>query len=176
MVRHGEENAWKLVHPPCAKEREDDLEEVQKMLDAGETEIAVDELRYLLEDCGSLIHAHRLLGEAALAQNDLPLARGHFGYAYELGRGALPAEGLPGPLPYRFVENQALLESAKGLAWSLHELDKPNLALKVLRDLIRWDPSDPLGVQRWIDGWAKTTGKKEGEPQRHRDTEGSEEE
>jgi hypothetical protein len=136
-------------------EREDDLQEAQQMIDAGELEIAVDELRYLLADCGSLIQAHRLLGEVALEQRDLPLARGHFGYAYELGRGALPPAGLTGPLPYRFRENQGLLESAKGLAWSLHELGKPKLALKVVEDLLRWDPSDPLGVRTWQTDWAK---------------------
>lgn len=153
VARQGDENAWKLVHPRCAREREEDLEEVQSMLDAGETEIAVDELRYLLDGCDSLIRAHRLLGEIAMTDGDLPLARGHFGYAYELGRAALPAGGLPGPLPHRFAENQALHESAKGLAWCLHELDKPKMALKVLEDMLRWDPTDPLGVRPWLESW-----------------------
>ena len=54
------------------------------MMEAGEVDIAIDELRWLLSGCSDFIEAHRLLGELALAENDLPLARAHFGYAYSL--------------------------------------------------------------------------------------------
>lgn len=151
--RRSGERAWELVHPRCAQERMDDLEEVHQMLAAGETEIAVDELRWLLDGCGDFIAAHRLLGELALADGDLKLARGHFGYAYEIGLSALPLP-FEGQLPYRLAANQALLEAAKGLAWCLHELNKPKLARRVLAQLLRLDPADPLGVQAWQQQWS----------------------
>lgn len=128
------------------------------MLAAGENEIAIDELRWLLDGCGDFIAAHRLLGELALADGDLKLARGHFGYAYEIGLSALPPRGFEGPLPYRLAANQALLESAKGLAWCLHELGKPKLARRVLGQLLLLDPSDPLGVRAWQNAWQDDAG------------------
>jgi hypothetical protein len=64
---------WELVHPTCAQERALDLDEVRDMLDAGETQIAIDELRWLLEDCHEFLAAHRLLGELALGEDDLKL-------------------------------------------------------------------------------------------------------
>ena len=148
------EKAWELVHPRCALERAEDLEEVQLMLDAGETDVALDELRWLLNGCSDFVAAHRLLGELALAVGDLRLARGHFGYAYEIVLSAFPPAGLDAPLPYRLPANQAFFESAKGLAWCLHELGKKKLALRVLDQLLACDPRDPLGVRGWQDAWA----------------------
>ena len=81
----------------AARDRQEDLEEVRKMLDAGEVEVATDECRWLLNGCSDCLEAHRLLGEIALAENDLPLARGHFGYAYRLGEQALDRAGCRGP-------------------------------------------------------------------------------
>jgi hypothetical protein len=147
------EKAWELVHPRCALERAEDLEEVQLMLDAGETEIALDELRWLLNGCSDFIAAHRLLGELALADGDLRLARGHFGYAYEIGLSAFPPRGLDAPLPYRLPANRMFLEAAKGLAWCLHELDKKNLAQRVVEQLLQCDPCDPLAVRSWQEAW-----------------------
>jgi hypothetical protein len=151
--RHGDSDAWELVHPRCALERNDDLDEVQQMLEAGEIDVAVDELRWLLNGCSDLLRAHRMLGEIALEDGDFALARGHFGYAYDIGRGALP-KGFSGTLPYRLPENQALHESAKGLAWSLHELAMPQVALDVVRSMLAWDPTDPLKVRPWLTDWA----------------------
>lgn len=147
------ERGWELVHPRCVQERMEDLEEVQQMLAAGEVEIAIDELRWLLDGCGDFIAAHRLLGELALADGDLKLARGHFGYAYEIGLSALPPRGFEGPLPHRLAANQPLLESAKGLAWCLHELGKNKLARRVLVQLLLLDSTDPLGVRAWQSAW-----------------------
>ena len=48
MRRTADGQAWELLHPQCAGDRAEDLEEVQKMIDAGEAEIATDELRRLL--------------------------------------------------------------------------------------------------------------------------------
>lgn len=146
--------AYELVHPPCVRERSDDLAEVQSMLAVGETEVAVDELRWLLEDCRDFIAAHKLLGETAAADENLKLARAHFGFAYDLGFGALPAKGLTHPLPYSLAANQAFLESAKGLAWSLIQLGQPAQAREVLEQLLACDPSDPLGARDLLAGLA----------------------
>jgi hypothetical protein len=143
---HGSQGEWQLVHPPCALERQEDLEEVQHMLEAGEIDVAVDELRWLLEGCSDLVRAHQLLGEIALEEGDFRLARGHFGYVFDICRAAFPPKGLPGPLPYRLPDNQALHESAKGLALCLEQLSNRDLARNVLREMTRWDPSDPLAA------------------------------
>jgi hypothetical protein len=141
--------AWELVHPRCASVRAEDMEEVEAMLAAGEHEVARDELRWLLEGCPDFIAAHRVLGELALEENDLSLARGHFGYAYEIGLRAFPPRGLPGPLPYDLPANQAFLEAAKGLAWCLRQLGEAKLARPVVETMLACDPSDPLGVRGW---------------------------
>lgn len=145
--RRAQDGAWELVYPRSALERMDDLEEVEQMLAAGEREIAVEELRWLLDGCRDFLPAHRLLGELALENEDYRLARGHFGYACEIGLSAAPAEAV---LPYRVPANQGLLESLKGLALCLVKLDRPAWALEVLRELLRRDPSDPLAVQTWV--------------------------
>lgn len=144
---------WEIVHPRCALERAEDLEEVQLMLDAGEADVALDELRWLLNGCGDFVAAHRMLGEMALTEGDFRLARGHFGYAYEIVLSAFPPGGLDGGLPHRLPANQAFHESAKGLAWCLHELGKGKLAGRVLEQMLRCDPSDPLNVRPWQEAW-----------------------
>jgi hypothetical protein len=141
------EDVWELVQPRCARDRHDDLEEVRKMVDAGEIDVAVDECRWLLQGCSDCLDAHRILGEIALGEHDLPLARGHFGYAYRLGVKALERAGARGPLPYRLKANQGFLEAAKGLAWCLKEMNKPELAAEVVETMLGCDPSDPLGVR-----------------------------
>jgi hypothetical protein len=140
------QDAWQLVHPAEARERRDDLDEVRTMIDAGEFDIARDELRWLLDGCHDLLEAHRLLGEIAVETGDLPLARAHFGYAYEIGLKALPAGKPPGPLPYSITANQAFLESAKGLAWTFRELGRGDCAREVLALLLACDATDPLGA------------------------------
>jgi hypothetical protein len=142
-------DAWELVHPRCARDRSDDIEEVEAMIAAGEFDVARDELRWLLQGCPNFIAAHRMLGELALGENDFRLARGHFGYAYEIGLRAMPRGGPPARLPYDVPANQALLESAKGLAGCLRQLGEPELAQEVAQKLLSWDPSDPLGVRGW---------------------------
>jgi hypothetical protein len=153
VSRRASENVWELIHPSCALERAEDLDEVRKMLAAGECDVAIDELRWLLNGCSDCVMAHKLLGELAAADQDFRLARGHFGYAYEIGLSAMPPKGLPGRLPYRLPANQAFLESAKGLAFCLHELKKPKMAIGVVRTLLKLDPDDPLEVGQWIHEW-----------------------
>lgn len=154
VARHAGDQ-WKLVHPRCAREREDDLAEVRQMLEAGEAEVAIDELRWLLEDCGAFVEAHRLLGEIAMTEGDLSLARGHFGYGFQLGRAAVA--NIQGTLPYALPENAALHESAKGLAWCLHELGRDKLALEVVEQALAWDPDDPLGIRPWLEQFKAET-------------------
>jgi tetratricopeptide (TPR) repeat protein len=139
-------NDWQLVHPRCARDRQLDIEEVRKMLAAGEVDVALDECRWLLTGCTDCIDVHRLLGEIAMAHGDLPLARGHFGYAYRLGAQALQRAGSSGPLPYRLPANQGFLESAKGLAWCLKQLGKPEMAAEVIELALQCDPNDPLAI------------------------------
>ncbi len=146
-----------LVHPPCAREREDDLQEVEQMLAAGEVDVAMDELRWLLEECPDLIAAHKLLGEIALSAGDLKLARAHLGYAYTIGDKALPQHGPPAPLSYQAPANQPFLEAAKGLAWSLHALGKQADAKKIAKRLLSLDPNDPLAVQDMLRQWEQDT-------------------
>lgn len=135
---------WELVHPRCVRQRADDLNEVRQMLAAGETDIARDELIWLLRDCRAFIEAHRVLGELALAENDIELARGHFGYAYELGLAALPREPAALWLPYSRPANRAFFEAGKGLAWCLGRQRQPVDAGEVLNRLLTLDHSDPL--------------------------------
>jgi len=137
------DGSFELVHPPCARRRADDLAEVRAMLAAGEIDVAVTELRWLLEDCRPLVEAHQLLGQIAFDEGDFELAQGHFDRAYELGIGAL-GKNFRGRLPYRHPANQPFLLAAKGLAMSLARLGRPDEAGQVVKQLLALDPSDPL--------------------------------
>ncbi len=122
------------------------------MIAAGETDIAIDELRWILADCSDMIAAHFLLGKLAVeADQDLPLARAHFGFGYELGLQALRQKEMPSPVPAGHPANQPFYDAGRGLAWCLHALDKSPMALEVLQLLIACDPSDPLGLQGWVE-------------------------
>ena len=111
-----------FVHPRGARERAEDLEEVREMVESGETEVAVDELRWLVGDCSEFIEAHALLGELALARGDYALARGHFGFAVQLGLKALQRAKVSGPVPYSQPANRAFFEAGRGLVTSLVKL------------------------------------------------------
>jgi len=121
------------------------------MLELGEIDVAIDELRWLLEECADFVDAHRLLGELALTNGDLPLARGHFGYAYTASTRALPSQ-LEGPVLYETAGNRSFFESAKGLAHCLIEMEKPDLARDVLDKMLELDPADPLSISAIRDG------------------------
>jgi len=142
---------WEFLPPKCATQRQDDLDEVHKMLELGEIDVAIDELRWLLEECADFVDAHRLLGELALTNGDLPLARGHFGYAYTASTRALPSQ-LEGPVLYETAGNRSFFESAKGLAHCLIEMEKPDLARDVLDKMLELDPADPLSISAIRDG------------------------
>jgi hypothetical protein len=138
---------WEFVHPRCARDRQDDLEEVEKMILADETEVAVDELRYLLNGCTECIAIHRMLGDLALSAEDISLARGHYGYAYKIGHDAIRAAKVTGPLPYAVDANQDFFLAGKQLVWCLLLLQKKDLAIPVQQEILRLDPTDPLAVR-----------------------------
>jgi hypothetical protein len=141
-----------LVHPPGVRERNEDIEEVRLMIDAGEFDAAIDELRWLLGGCHEMIEAHFLLGKLAVEHDaDIPLARGHFGIGYQLGSRALQRRGNPTPVLALHPANRSLFDSGRGLAWTLCELGKPEMALEVIQSLLAWDPADPLGLGAWVD-------------------------
>jgi tetratricopeptide (TPR) repeat protein len=139
---------WEFVHPRCSRKRREDIEEVEAMVEAGETEIAHDELVWLLSECPDFLEAHVQLGLIALDEDDAKLARGHFGRAYELALRALDAAGGSQPLPYELDGNKPFFQAAKGLVHSLMELGRKQAAKEVCQRIGPLDPSDPLGIQR----------------------------
>jgi hypothetical protein len=150
--RTSDGGAWVLVHPRCARERAEDLEEVRTMIEGEELDIAIDELRYLVGGCSEFVEAHCLLGVLAVeTKNDVRLARGHFGVGYQLGLQTLRRAGMPGPLPYAQPANKAFFEAGRGLAWCLAKLDKLPMAREVVDTLVKLDPSDPLGLRAMLD-------------------------
>lgn len=152
MRRATDGRSWIFVHPRCVRDRSEDLEEVQAMVEAGELEIAIDELRWLLSGCNEFIAAHRLLGDLAIAaDNDIPLARGHYGAGYQLGLQALRRAKMPKPLLYAHPANAAFFEAGRGLAWSLAKLDKELMACEIIDTLLRLDPGDPLKLRAMLD-------------------------
>jgi tetratricopeptide (TPR) repeat protein len=142
--------AWEFVHPRCARRRRDDLQEVEAMLEAGETDVARDELVWLLSECPDFLDAHVHLGLLALEEGDPKLARGHFGRAYELCLRAHEAAGSPRPLPYALDGNKPFYEAAKGLVHCLLDLGRRKVAQDVCQRIGPLDPSDPLAIQRLV--------------------------
>ena len=139
--------AWEFLHPRCAMERTDDLEEVRSMISMGEAEIAKEEMRWLLDGCPNHMTGHQILGEIALEAEDFSLARGHFGHAYRVGLKALKNARMPRPVPYAREANQSFFESGKGLIYCLKKLDKRKMATEVVDVLVACDASDPLGLK-----------------------------
>ena len=140
------------MHPRCVRDRAEDLDEVRAMIEAGEFEIAVDELRWLLSGCPEFIAAHELLGELAVAMHDdLSLARGHFGAGYQLGLQTWRRANRPTPLLYSQPANRSFFEAGRGLAWALEKLGKSTMANEVVQTLLELDASDPLRVRAMID-------------------------
>ena len=142
--------SYELLFPPSVRERSEDMEEVHAMIAAGETDIAIDELRWLLGGCHELLEAHKLLGDLALADGDTDLARAHFGYAYELGIDAIGKRGLDRPLPHANPANQAFHEAGAHLVQTLIKLGEPKMAKTVAKRLVDLDPADPLEIGQMI--------------------------
>lgn len=133
---------FQLTSPQCACNRLDDLDEVHTMIAADEGEIARDELLYLVADCQGFIEAHNLLGDLAVQEEDLSLARGHYGFAYESVLQLLPAK-FRGRLLVRFPLNAEFFRAGRGLARCLATLGKLDDCRAVLEQLQRLDPEEP---------------------------------
>jgi len=145
-------NGWVLVPPRAVRDCAEDLEEVRLMIDAGEHEIAIDELRWLLGTEHEMIEAHFLLGKLAVeAIHDLALARGHFGFGYQLGMKALRKAKMPKPVPALHPANRLFFDAGRGLIWCLHSMGKSEMAIEVVEQLLELDPNDPLGLTSWLD-------------------------
>ena len=149
-------DAWEIVHPRCARRRREDIEEIADMLASGEIDIAKDELVWLLSECPDFLEAHVQLGAIAMESDDLRLARGHFGRAYELSLRALEAAGNPRPLPYALRGNESFWEASKGLLYCLVQTGRRPMALDAWKRLQPLDPSDPLGIAQIVGTLKKT--------------------
>jgi hypothetical protein len=113
-----------LVHPQGIKEVELDFEEGLELWKAGDPESARDALRYALSACHDNLWAHVALGRIALEEfRDPTLARGHFGYAVELGLRAVPP-GFSGWLPRDRPNNRPFFDALEGLVECLHALGR----------------------------------------------------
>ena len=140
-LRRLDGNRFAFLAPVCAFDRQEDIEEVQTMIAAGELEIARDELLYLVSDCRGFLEAHNLLGELALEEEDISLARGHFGFAYEIGLDSLPP-GFRGILPAKRDYNRAFFLAGRGLARCLIARGQHKEGRDVLVQLAKFDPQE----------------------------------
>ena len=141
QLKRLDDRRFALQPPSCAYDRKEDLEEVRAMIAAGELEIARDELLYLVSDCRGFLDAHNLLGELALDEDDVPLARGHFGFAYEIALDSLP-EGFRGVLPAKVGYNRAFFLAGRGLARCLIARGQKGEGREVLKKLSQLDPRE----------------------------------
>src|SRR5271155_5330465 len=115
---------FELDHPRCVPEMELDYEEGIALWREGDVEAARDALRFALQGCGDNLWVHVALGRIALEEfNDPTLARGHFGYAFELAERAIPP-GFRGRLSRRREPNRPFHEAAEGLAACYEALGK----------------------------------------------------
>jgi hypothetical protein len=119
-----------------------DYEEGVELWKAGDPESARDALRYALSAYHDNIFVHVALGQIALCEfHDPALARGHFGYAYELVDGALPP-GFSGRLPRDRPNNRPFYEAIDGLIECLEALGRRAdcASLRAVRERISAGP------------------------------------
>ncbi|MGP0064750.1 MAG: hypothetical protein ACLQGP_14275 [Isosphaeraceae bacterium] len=101
-----------------------DYEEGMELWKAGDPESARDALRYALAACHDNLWIHAALGRIALEEfHDPSLAQGHFGYAVELGRQALP-QNFSGRLSADRPSNRPFFEAVEGLLRCLEALGR----------------------------------------------------
>ena len=135
-----------LIHPKCVREMELDFEEGIELRKAGDSEAARDALRFALQGCGDNIWVHVALGKIALEDfRDPTLARGHFGYAFELADRAIPGDFV-GRLPREHPSNRPLYDALEGLIACHEALGAADLANELKRKLAAW--SRPLPPRR----------------------------
>lgn len=114
-LRQVEGGVFELVHPKCVEEVDLDYREGLEIWKNGEPEEARDALRFALEGCGDNLWVHVALGDLALKEfRDPRLARGHYGYAFELGHRALPPD-FAGKLPRERSANRPFHDALQGL-------------------------------------------------------------
>jgi tetratricopeptide (TPR) repeat protein len=131
LSRIRDSNDYELVHPRCVLQMRPDYEEGLELWKAGDPEAARDAFRYALEGCGDNLWIHVALGQIALREfQDPTLARGHFGYAFELVERAL-SRRFAGHLPRSLPANRPFYEAAEGLAACYEALGQPGEAAKV---------------------------------------------
>ncbi|HID76377.1 MAG TPA: hypothetical protein EYP56_10320 [Planctomycetaceae bacterium] len=148
-ARRAARGEYELVHPPCVQQRALDMEEVRAVLEAGEVDVAEDELRWLLDGCSMFLEAHQLLGRLALARGDVELAHAHLRRAWDLGMAAL-SRSFSGRLPYARRANRPFLEAGRELVRCLLARGDRDAALEVARRLWSLDPDAPLGVEQLL--------------------------
>lgn len=137
-VRRRHDGSFEIVHPRCVAERELDYQDGVELLKAGDVEAARDAFRYALQGCGDNLWIHVALGRVALEHfHDPTLARGHFGYAFELAQRALP-RGFAGPLARDLPANQPAFEAIEGLAACYEALGRPKDADDIRRVAAQW--------------------------------------
>jgi hypothetical protein len=113
-----------LVHPSCVRETELDFEEGMEIWKAGDPEGARDALRYALAACRDNVWIHVGLGRIALEEfRDPGLARGHFGYAFDLCERAITPQ-FTGVLPVERPANRPFYDAVDGLIRSLDALGR----------------------------------------------------
>ncbi len=145
-LKHLGGDDFALVHPKCIHEMELDYEEGIELRQAGDPEAARDALRYALQGCGDNVWVHVALGAIALEDfKDPALARGHFGYAYELADNTLPRD-FNGRFPPEHPSNRPLYEAVDGLIACHKALGKNDLARELEGKRDRW--SRPAGPRR----------------------------
>ncbi len=127
-----------LSHPKCIQEMEPDYEEGIELRREGDFEAARDALRYALQGCGDNIWVHVALGQIALEDfNDPGLARGHFGYGFELAEKAIPRD-FSGRIPREHPANRPLYDAIDGLIACHEKLGQPALAAELRGLAARW--------------------------------------
>jgi len=127
---------FELSQPRGVEEAELDYEEGIELWKAGDPESARDALRYALSAYHDNIWVHVALGQIALDEfRDPTLARGHFGYAFDLAHRALPP-GFSGRLPRDRPSNRPFYDAIDGLVRCLEALGRQAdcASLRALRD------------------------------------------
>jgi tetratricopeptide (TPR) repeat protein len=142
LRRIGGDN-FEFDHPRCVLEMELDYAEGIELWQAGDPEAARDALRYALQGCGDNLWVHVALGRIALDEfKDPSLARGHFGYAFELAERAIPP-GFTGRFPRDREANRPFYETVDGLLACYEALGKSEEALALRTQAARLSADRP---------------------------------